>query len=137
MFIFIFFKEAVRIWSLCEYSLSFGLHLWCTGSILNQILLQEAIFSPHQLRQLLELALVLFLLTILILECVFLAHIAKSGWVHCLFHFEMEVRLPIFQWSCYNFEIMRILSPSMKAVVRTCTCAISLDHLDFRLYMGG
>ena len=29
------------------------------------------------------------------------------------------------------------ISPSMKAVVRTCTCAISLDHLDFRLFMFG
>ena len=27
----------------------------------------------------------------------------------------------------------KFLSPSMKAVVRTCACAISLDHLDFRL----
>ena len=31
----------------------------------------------------------------------------------------------------------KFLSPSMKAVVRTCACAISLDHLDFRLFMFG
>ena len=28
-------------------------------------------------------------------------------------------------------------SPPMKAVVRTCACTISLDHLDFRLFMFG
>ena len=33
-FTFLFFKEAVRIWSLCEFSWSFGLQSWCTGSIL-------------------------------------------------------------------------------------------------------
>ena len=31
----------------------------------------------------------------------------------------------------------KFLCPSMKAVVRTCACAISLDHLDFRLFMFG
>ena len=31
----------------------------------------------------------------------------------------------------------KFLSPSMKAVVRSCACAISLDHLDFRLFMFG
>ena len=31
----------------------------------------------------------------------------------------------------------KFLSPSMKAVVRTCACAISLDHLDFRFFMFG
>ena len=31
----------------------------------------------------------------------------------------------------------KFLSTSMKAVVRTCACAISPDHLDFRLFMFG
>ena len=31
----------------------------------------------------------------------------------------------------------KFLSPSRKAVVRTCACAISLDHLDSRLFMFG
>ena len=31
----------------------------------------------------------------------------------------------------------KFVSPSMKAVVRTCACAISLDHLDFTLFMFG
>ena len=31
----------------------------------------------------------------------------------------------------------KFLSPSMKAVVRTCAYAIFLDHLDFRLFMLG
>ena len=31
----------------------------------------------------------------------------------------------------------KCLSLPMKAVVRTCTCAISLDHLNFRLFMFG
>ena len=31
----------------------------------------------------------------------------------------------------------KFISPSMKAVVETCTGAISLDHLDFRLFMFG
>ena len=41
-FIFLFFEEAVRILSLCEFSWSFGLQPWCTGSIL----FKEANFSP-------------------------------------------------------------------------------------------
>jgi len=31
----------------------------------------------------------------------------------------------------------KFLSPPLLAVVRTCACAISLDHLDFRLFMFG
>ena len=31
----------------------------------------------------------------------------------------------------------KFLSPSLNAVVRTCACAISLDRLDFRLFMFG
>ena len=31
----------------------------------------------------------------------------------------------------------KFLSSSMKAVVGTCSCAISLDHLDFRLFIYG
>ena len=74
----------------------------------------------------------------------------------------LEVHLPIFWGSCSNLELMQILliiwiavmvhcsiynkfcisgkklfSPSMKAIVRTCACAISLDHLDFSLFMFG
>ena len=33
-FISLFFEEAVRIWSLCKFSLSFGLQSWYNGSIL-------------------------------------------------------------------------------------------------------
>ena len=33
-FVFLFFEEAIRITSLCEFSSSFGLQSWCTGSIL-------------------------------------------------------------------------------------------------------
>ena len=40
-----------------------------------------------------------------------------------------------------NFIIIiaesKFLSPPMKTVVRTCACAIFLDHLDFRLFMFG
>ena len=75
----------------------------------------------------------------------------------------MEVHRPNFRGSCSNLEInansldhldcshgvlpvfynqiflsgSKFLSPSMKAVVRSCACAISLDHLDFRLFMFG
>ena len=52
-FIFLFFEKAVRILNLREYSSPFGLQSWCTGTNL----LKEANFSPHQSRQLLELAL--------------------------------------------------------------------------------
>ena len=41
---------------------------------------------------------------------------------------------------CYNTIFIsrsKFLSPSMKAVVRTCVCTISLDHFDFRLFMFG
>ena len=40
----------------------------------------------------------------------------------------------------YNKNFMsgrKFLSPSMKAVVRTCVCAISIDHSDFILFMFG
>ena len=72
-FIFLVYEKAVWILSLCEFSWSFGLQPWCTGSIL----FKEANFSPHQWRQLLELALVLISLTIWISDCLSLAHIVK------------------------------------------------------------
>ena len=87
---------------------------------------------------------------------------AKSGWIHGQFFFETEVHLPVFRANYSNLEIMWILliiwiavmvpwqyfiikfvfqeanfSPSVKAVVGTCLCAISLDHRDFRLFMFG
>ena len=71
-FIFLFFEEAVRILSLCEFSWSFGLQSWCTGSIL----FQKQISLPLR-RQLLELALVLILLTIWISGCLSLANIVE------------------------------------------------------------
>ena len=77
-FIFLFFEEAARILSLCEFSWSFGLQPWCSGSILLSIFLfKEPKFSPHQWRQLAELALVLIPLTIWISDCLFVAHIVK------------------------------------------------------------
>ena len=77
-FISLVFEEAVRILSLSEFFLSFGLQSWCTGIILFQLFLfQEAYFSPHQWRQLLKLALVLILLTIWILDSLSLAHLVE------------------------------------------------------------
>ena len=46
---------------------------------IRKFVFQEANFSPHQWRQLLELALVLFLLTIWISDCLCLAHIAAQN----------------------------------------------------------
>ena len=40
-------------------------------------------------------------------------------------------------WNKIFISGSKFLSPSMKAVVRTCACAISLDNLDFRLLMFG
>jgi len=34
---------------------------------------------------------------------------SKSGGIHCQFLFETEVHLPIFQGSCSNLELLRIL----------------------------
>ena len=47
-----------------------------------------------------------------------------------------RVMLAVFYNNIFILE-SKFLSPSMKAVVRTCACAISLDHLDFRLFMYG
>ena len=71
--IFLFFEEAVQIWSLCELCWSFGLQSCQLVVFYNQVFISGSKF----------------------------------------------------------------LSPSVKAVVRTCACAISLDHFDFRLVMFG
>jgi len=42
--------------------------------------------------------------------------------------------LAVFYNKIFISEI-KFLSPPIKAVVRTCVCAISLDHSDFRLFM--
>ena len=127
-------------------------------------LFQEANFSPHQWRQLLELALVLFFLIIWISDCLCLAHIATrnqdeftvsfSSRRKFIFLFFEEV---VLIWSlCNSLDHLecshgvlavfynnifisgsKLLSPSMKAVIRTYACAISLDHLDFWLFMFG
>ena len=52
-----------------------------------KFLFQEANFSPHQWRQLLELALVLFFLTIWISDCLCLAHIATRNQDECTVSF--------------------------------------------------
>ena len=79
-------------------------------------LFKEANFSPHQWRQLLELASVLFLLPISISECIFLAHI-------------VEVRmnsLSVSFWdrSSYSFFLTKLF--------KSAAYANSLDHLDCR-----
>ena len=104
-FSFLFYEEAVRIWSLCEFSWSFGLQSWCTGSIL----FKEANFSPHQWRQLLELALVLFLLIIWISDCLCLAHIAEIRMILLSVLFQDGSLSSYFWGSCSNLELMRIL----------------------------
>ena len=124
-----------------------------------KFLFQEANFSPHQRRQLLEFALVLFLLTIWISDCICLAHIIEISMHSLSGSFETKGHLPIYWGSCSNLELIRFLLiiwiavivywqyfiimlyfrkqislPSMKAVVRTSVCAVSLDYLDFRFY---
>ena len=32
----------------------------------------------------------------------------NSGWIPCLFYFETDIHLPIFQGSCSHFELMQI-----------------------------
>ena len=108
-FIFLFFENTVRILSLCEFSWSFGLQPWCTGSIL----FKEAKFSPHQWRQLLELALVLNSFTIWISACLYLAHI-------------VEIRmnsLSVLFWDKFVVQFF-------KKAVEFWAYANSLDHLD-------
>ena len=76
--------------------------------------------------------------------------------------FDTEVHFPYFQGNWLSLELTLMLLiiciavmvycqyfiiffyfrkqislPSLKAVVSTCICAISLDHLDFRLYLFG
>ena len=94
-----------------------------------------------------ELALVLFIFTILISDCLSLAHTVeiRMNWLSVLF--QVEVHLPIFRGSCSIFDLMRILLIIWSAVLVhsqyfvifflfqeanfshhhwTCACAISL-----------
>ena len=124
---------------------------------------QEAYFFPHHWRQLLELALVLILLTIWILDSLSLAHMVQirmnslsvlfwdrslsSYFFNKLFEFWAYVNsFYHLDWShsaqalfCSNFFISGSIfpSPSMKAVVGTYPCAYSLDHLDFIFFIYG
>ena len=70
-------------------------------------LCQKANFSPHLWRQLLELALVLFLLTIWISDYLCLDHIAEIR-MNSPFK-KTEVHIPIFRGSCSNLELIRSL----------------------------
>ena len=109
--------------------------------------------------QLLELAHVLFLLKIWISDCLCLAHIVEirmnslsvwfwdgsssSYFLRKLIEFGASANsldqldcshdvLAVFYNNIFISE-SNIFSPSMKAVIRTCACAISLDHLGLRL----
>ena len=165
-----FFKMEVHLpifWESCS-NLELLLILWIIWIAVTlywqyfiiKILFQKANFSPHLWRQLLELALVLFFLTIWILDCLCLAHIAtrnqdalpvlfrdgssSSFFSRKLFEFGASaISLDNLDFSqgvlavFYNTIFISgstFLSPSMKAVVRTCACTISLRHLDFRLF---
>ena len=99
--IFLFFEKAGRILSLCEFSWSFRLQSWCTGSIL----FKEANFSPHQWRQLLELALVLLLLTIWVFSWLFGLNLKRqllefSACAIFVDHLNCRLRPPIFKCIC-------------------------------------
>ena len=85
----------------------------------------------------------------------------KLGWINCQFYFKTEVHLGIFLRKLFKFGAYpnsldhldcshaaltvfynkffisgsKFLSPSTNAVRVTCHCAISLDHLKFRLLM--
>ena len=114
----------------------------------------------HPWRQLLELVLVLFLLTIWISYCLCLAHIAtrnldeftvsfiwdrssSSYFTRKLFEFGAHANsldhldcshgvLAVFD-NIFFISGSKFLSTSMKAVVRTCACAISLDKIVYVL----
>ena len=111
-FIVLFLETPIRIWILYEFSWSFRLQSWCTGSILwSNFLFQESKISPHQWRQLLEFALVLFLSTVWIWKLsMFGSHSwTNSGLFYCQFYFKKEVHLPIVWGSCSNSELIQIL----------------------------
>ena len=83
-FIFLFFEEAVWIWRLCKFSFSFGLQLWCAGSIYKKVFISGSKFLSHEWRQLLELAVVLLLLTILMLDGFVLAGQSRHMHAHII-----------------------------------------------------
>ena len=118
MFIFLFVEEAVRIVSFCKFSWSFGIQSWYTGSISNYfVLFQETKFSLHQRRQLLELALVLFLLSIWISDSLCLAHVVK-----------IRMNSP-----SVSFEDRSLSSYFSRKLFKFWGFANSLDHLDSSL----
>ena len=123
-------------------------------------LFQEANFFPLQWSQLLKLGLVLFLLAIWISDCLCLAHIVKISMHLLSVSFQdgsssSYFLMKLFQFWAYvnsldhlncSLAVLKIfffisgrtfLSPSIKAVVGTCSRANSLYHLDFRLFMFG
>ena len=117
-------------------------------------LISEGKFLSHQWRQLLELELVLFFLTIWISDCFCLAHIVEirihslsvliqdrissSYFSRKLFKFwaytnsldHLDCSLAVF----YKKNYCRKQIP-LPIVVGTCSCAIYLEHLNFRLFI--
>ena len=81
-------------------------NLDCSHGVLavfyNKHFISGSKFLSHQSRQLLELALVLFLLTILISDCLCLAQIATRNQDE----FTVSIISPIFRGSCLNSELM-------------------------------
>ena len=51
-FIFLFFEEAVWIWRLCKFSFSFGLQLWCAGSIYKKVFISGSKFLSPSMKAL-------------------------------------------------------------------------------------
>ena len=60
-----------------------------------------------------------------------------SVWIWSLCEFPWSFGLQLQCTGSIFYFRKKISLPSMKAVVRACTCAIFLDHLNFRLFMFG
>ena len=138
-FICLIFEEVVQSVSLCDFAWSFGLQSWYTGIFL----FQEAIFSPS-----IKAVVSTCICAISLGHLNFRLHSlsvslqngsSSSNFLVKLFEFwayvnsldHLDCSLAVF-YNKFFISVRKFLSPSMKAVVGTCYCAFSLDHLDFR-----
>ena len=116
----------------------------------HSITFMEGNLSPHQRRQLLEIASLQILFIIWIADVLALVHVVEVriqcqliSWQNFICLFNQGGLQLVFcflfimvHWQCFILESL-ILSLKIKAVVGICACANSLDDFDWRLLIVG
>ena len=104
-----FFNKLFEFWAYVNSLYHLDWSHSALAFFLIKLSFQEGNLSRHQWRQLLELALLLFLLTTWISDCLCLGRIAEIRMNSLSVFFQDGSSFSIFEGSCLNFELLWIL----------------------------